>query len=133
MPFRVKTALFERKPKKTKDSDYWFSLLNAPRNPFGPRTHGGPQAMGPPINFLKQPIHSWSEIPDFQTFSNFVRHVPVVKDECEKLCKRTSDYASKNGMTEADFSATLQLVGSAIKVLPSQMLKRDIVKAYDNV
>ena len=67
---------------------------------------------------------SWSEIPDFQTFSNFVRHVPVVNDECERLCKRTSDYASKNGMTKADFSATLQLVGSAIKVLPSQMLKQ---------
>jgi hypothetical protein len=85
------------------------------------------------INFLKQPVHSWSEIPDFQTFSNFVRHVPVINDECERLCKRTSDYASKNGMTEADFSATLQCIDSEIKVLPSQMLKRAIVKAYDDV
>ena len=100
---------------------------------IGPQSRFLFKKLGLDIKFLKEPIHSWSEIPDFQTFSNSVRHVPVVNDECERLCKRTSDYASKNGMTEADFSATLQLVGSAIKVLPSQMLKRDIVKAYDNV
>jgi hypothetical protein len=46
-----KTAFFEwnkTKPKKTKDSDCWFSLLNAPWNPLGPPTHGGPQPFGAP-------------------------------------------------------------------------------------
>jgi hypothetical protein len=40
-------SLNETKPKKTKDNNYWF-VLNAPRNPLGPPTHGGPQPLGAP-------------------------------------------------------------------------------------
>jgi hypothetical protein len=81
--------------------------------------------------FLEEPVSTWSNIPDYITLSNFVRNVPVVNNECERLCKRTSDYASKNGKTEEDFFATLQCVDSAIKQLPSRKLKKDIVRAFD--
>jgi hypothetical protein len=55
----LKTAFFEQnktKPKKTKDSDYWFSLV--PLEPLsrqtlglptlGPQSLGGPRALGAP-------------------------------------------------------------------------------------
>jgi hypothetical protein len=38
---------YETKTKKTKDSDYWFSLVNAPRNPLGPQPMGPPNPWGP--------------------------------------------------------------------------------------
>jgi hypothetical protein len=55
----------------------------------------------------------------------------VVNDHCERLCKRTSDYASVNGKSEDDFFATLQIVDSAIKKLPSRRMKKKLVAAYD--
>jgi hypothetical protein len=51
----------ETKPKKTKDSDYWFSLVNAPQISLGPPNHGGalpkgPQPLGTPKLCGHQPF-----------------------------------------------------------------------------
>jgi hypothetical protein len=45
---RLMHYLNETKPKKTKDSNYWFCLVNSPWNPLRPPTHEGPQSLGPP-------------------------------------------------------------------------------------
>jgi hypothetical protein len=80
--------------------------------------------------FLQEPVEDWSTIPDFQTSANFVRNCLVINDECERLCKRTSDYASVGGKDEEDIQATLQVVDSAFGKLPSRHLKGEICQAY---
>ena len=81
-------------------------------------------------SFLQEPIEDWPSIPDFKTFANFVKNCPVINDECERLCKHTSDYGSIGGKEEEDIQATLQLVDSALRKLPSRHLKSDICRAY---
>ena len=81
-------------------------------------------------SFLQEPVEDWPSIPDFQTFANFVQNCPVINDECERLCKRTSDYASIGGKEEEDIQATLQVVDSALRKLPSRHLKSEICQAY---
>jgi hypothetical protein len=76
-------SLNKTKQKNPKDSDYWFSLVNALKpfaapNPWGPPTLGCPQPMGPPTQEGPQPMGAaitWGPYP--WGFPSFVGTSPL--------------------------------------------------------
>ena len=98
----------------------------------GPRSRLLPDRMNLNLGFLSEPVDTWPSIPDFTRLKNFLTKVPSVNDECERQCKRASDYASLFSKKEEDYQNILLCVGDALEALPSRKLKRDLVAAFDS-
>ena len=79
-------------------------------------------------SWLEEPVDTWHEIPAFQKLAAFARSVPISNVACERMIKRTTDYANHGGKSDEDFQALLLSVGSSIEQIPKLTTKKALIK-----
>ena len=98
----------------------------------GPQSHHFFHCLSIEIDFLKQPVESWKDIPAFQKFCHFVDCLPVTNDESERLVRRMVLYANFGPRGEEAFQAQLQVVAANIAQVPKRNTKKKLVEAYSS-
>ena len=69
-------------------------------------------------------------IPAFQKLSKFAQNLPISNEATERMVKRTFEFINYGARSEANFQATLHVVGAAIEKVPNHRTKAAIMKAH---
>ena len=88
------------------------------------------KALGLGIDWLSEPLETWTEIPAYLKLHKFAHHLPVSNEATERMIKRTYDYQNYGGKSEADYQVTLHAVGAAVAKVPDRKSKKALIQAY---